>query len=49
MGISDEQIQNKMNEIENIDVQTILNMLGSGLDSLINGSDNVYELAILQK
>ena len=49
LGISDEQIQNKMNEIENIDVQTILNMLGSGLDSLINGSDNVYELAILQK
>ena len=44
LGISDEQIQNKMNEIENIDVQTILNMLGSGLDSFINGSDNVYEL-----
>lgn len=48
LGISDEQIRAKINEISNIDVKKILTLLGNDLDSLINGSDELYELAIIQ-
>ena len=49
LGISDEQIRNEINSLDNIDSEKILTYLGAGLDSIINSSDNIYELAILQK
>ncbi len=49
LGVSDEQIRNEIANFDNIDAKKILTYIGAGLDSIINSSDNIYELAILQK
>ena len=49
LGITDEQIREEINSFNNIDAEKILTYIGAGLDSFINSSDNVYELALLQK
>ena len=49
LGVSDEQIREEINNFNDIDVKKILTYIGAGLDSIIHSSDNVYELALLQK
>ncbi len=49
LGVSDEQIRQEIDNFNDIDVKKILTYIGAGLDSIINSSDNVYELAILQR
>ena len=49
LGVSDEQIREEINNFNDIDVRKILTYIGAGLKSFITSSDNIYELALLQK
>ena len=49
LGVSDEQIREEINNFNDIDVKRILTYIGAGLKSFITSSDNIYELALLQK
>ena len=49
LGVSDEQIREEINNFNDIDVRKILTYVGAGLKSFITSSDNIYELALLQK
>ena len=49
LGITDEQIREEINNFNDIDVRKILTYIGAGLKSFITSSDNIYELALLQK
>lgn len=49
LGVSDEQIREEIDNFNDIDVRKILTYIGAGLKSFITSSDNIYELALLQK
>ncbi len=49
LGVSDEQVRQEIENFNDIDVKKILTYIGAGLDSFIHSTDNIYELAILQK